>query len=96
MRRISDGISHKGERQRPNRQRKDQRCPEPHAFYFRPAKRRVMAARPRSESTATDDPKREPRVDVSVCESCPGTAVFIESENTEGWIASDATVAVTR
>jgi hypothetical protein len=33
---------------------------------------------------------------VSVCQSCPGTAVFIESGNTDGWIASDHTVELSR
>ena len=36
------------------------------------------------------------RPEISVCESCPGRAVFIESGNTDGWIASDDTVEVTR
>jgi hypothetical protein len=34
--------------------------------------------------------------DVSVCESCPGRTVFLESGNTDGWIASDTTVEITR
>jgi hypothetical protein len=29
---------------------------------------------------------------VSVCESRPGVIVFLESGNTDGWIASDTTV----
>lgn len=33
---------------------------------------------------------------VSVCESCPGRTVFIESGNTDGWIASDLTVEPTQ
>lgn len=33
---------------------------------------------------------------VSVCESGPETAVFLESGNTDGWIASDTTVDVTK
>lgn len=33
---------------------------------------------------------------VSVCESRPGRTVFIESGNTDGWIASDLTVEPTR
>jgi hypothetical protein len=33
---------------------------------------------------------------VSVCESCPGRTVFMESGNTDGWIASDLTVEPTR
>jgi hypothetical protein len=34
--------------------------------------------------------------EVSVCESGPDTAVFLESGNTDGWIASDLTVEVRR
>jgi hypothetical protein len=33
---------------------------------------------------------------ISVCESCPGKAVFLESGNTDGWIASDTTVDLVR
>jgi hypothetical protein len=33
---------------------------------------------------------------VSVCESAPGRTVFIESGNTDGWIASDLTVEPTQ
>ncbi len=32
--------------------------------------------------------------EISVCESRPGTMVFMESGNTDGWIASDLTVEV--
>jgi hypothetical protein len=34
--------------------------------------------------------------ELSVCETEPGKTVFIEAENTDGWIASDVTVDVTR
>lgn len=34
--------------------------------------------------------------DVSVHESTPERSVFIESANTDGWIASDTTIEVTR
>ncbi len=33
---------------------------------------------------------------ITVCESCPGKAIFLEAENTDGWIASDLTVDVKR
>jgi hypothetical protein len=33
--------------------------------------------------------------EIAICESRPGTAVFLESGNTDGWIASDLTVDVT-
>jgi len=39
----------------------------------------------------TDD-----RPAIAVRESKPGRAVFVEDGNTEGWIASDRTVEVTR
>ena len=32
---------------------------------------------------------------VAVCRTCPGRLVFIESDNTDGWIATDAAVDVT-
>ncbi len=50
-----------------------------------------QSARERQGGTAADD-----RPAVSVHESAPGTAVFIEAENTDGWIASDTTRDVTR
>lgn len=34
--------------------------------------------------------------EITVCESCPGRAVFTESGNTDGWIASDFTVEAHR
>lgn len=44
-----------------------------------------------------DDPADERAApDISVCESRPGRTVFIEADNTEGWIASDTTVDVSR
>lgn len=36
------------------------------------------------------------RPEISVCESCPEKAVFIESGNTDGWIASDTVVDIDR
>jgi hypothetical protein len=51
-----------------------------------------------TQSTQAVDPDVEPREqpEVSVCESCPGKVVFIERGNTEGWMASDSLVDVTR
>jgi hypothetical protein len=46
------------------------------------------------EPTPDSEPRRGP--EISVCESCPGKSVFLESGNTDGWIASDLTVDVTR
>lgn len=31
---------------------------------------------------------------VSVCESCPGKFVFLESGNADGWIATDLTIVL--
>ncbi len=55
-----------------------------------------MAAGTHSYSKA--EPEQEPSYtpEISVCESCPGTSVFLESGNTEGWIASDVTMEVVR
>ncbi|MFB6310553.1 MAG: hypothetical protein ABEH64_05145 [Salinirussus sp.] len=36
------------------------------------------------------------RPSISVCESGPGIAVFLETSNSDGWIASDMTVDVTQ
>ena len=48
----------------------------------------------RSEPESTPEPRDGP--EISLCESCPGTSVFLESGNTDGWIASDVTIDVTR
>jgi hypothetical protein len=47
-----------------------------------------------SERTSNPEPHRGP--DITVCESCPGKLVFLESGNTDGWIASDLTVDTLR
>jgi len=49
-----------------------------------------------ADAAPESTPGSDDRPAISVCESCPGRSVFIESENTEGWIASDDTVEVTR
>jgi hypothetical protein len=38
---------------------------------------------------------RSARPEVAVREGAPGRSVFVESGNTDGWIASDTTVEVT-
>lgn len=50
--------------------------------------------RPRTDDEGEPSPSDTPTV--SVCESCPGRTVFLESGNTDGWIASDLTVEPTR
>lgn len=55
-----------------------------------------MAAGTQSQREAKSevDPRERPRI--AACESCPGKSVFIESGNTDGWIASDTTLDVTQ
>jgi len=55
-----------------------------------------MAAGTQSHSDPTTDPEPDRGPEISRCESCPGKSVFLESGNTDGWIASDLTVDVTR
>ena len=51
-------------------------------------------ARSRTDSRRESEPEQTPAV--TVCEGCPGRSVFMESENTDGWIASDHVVDVTQ
>lgn len=53
-----------------------------------------MAAGTQSRAEV-DAPESVDRPEVSVCEGAPGTSVFIESGNSDGWIASDTTIEVT-
>lgn len=55
-----------------------------------------MPAETRSRSGSPSEPESDQCPDITVCESCPGTSIFIEAENTDGWIASDLTVDVPR
>jgi len=55
-----------------------------------------MAAGTQSRAKLETEPDTDERPEISVCESAPGKAVFLESGNTDGWIASDATVPVTQ
>lgn len=45
-------------------------------------------------SAASEEVREDVIPDISVCESCPGTTVFLEAGNTDGWIASDTTVDI--
>jgi hypothetical protein len=49
-----------------------------------------------SETEDTIGSPSEDRPELSVCKSAPGKAVFIESKNSDGWIAIDAPVEVIR
>ncbi|MFC5135032.1 MULTISPECIES: hypothetical protein [Haloferacaceae] len=49
---------------------------------------------PRPGSEREPEPDRKP--DLTVCEGSPGRSVFIESGNTDGWIAVDDPVEVSR
>lgn len=55
---------------------------------------RVMAVGTQTRADRKPDPVSSDLPEISVCESCPGTSVFIESGNTDGWIASDTTLDV--
>ncbi|QLH76969.1 hypothetical protein HZS55_06520 [Halosimplex rubrum] len=55
-----------------------------------------MAAGTQSHVAATPDVEPRDRPEISVCEGAPGTSVFLESGNTDGWIASDIAVDVTQ
>lgn len=51
-----------------------------------------------ARSDAGNDPRPTPpvRPTISACESCPERTVFLESGNTDGWIATDLTVELAR
>ncbi|MFT4921971.1 MAG: hypothetical protein ACI8XM_001179 [Haloarculaceae archaeon] len=51
-----------------------------------------MQGRTQSRTGQTVEAERYHSPEISVCESCPGKAVFLESGNTDGWIASDLTI----
>lgn len=55
-----------------------------------------MSTGMRSEPERTVDSRSEDGPELSVCESAPGTAVFIEIKNSDGWITTDEPVEVTR
>ena len=55
-----------------------------------------MSAGARSRTDSRREPEPEQTPAVTVCEGCPGRSVFMESENTDGWIASDHVVDVTQ
>jgi hypothetical protein len=55
-----------------------------------------MAAGTQSHPEPISEPKPHRTPEISICESRPGKLVFLESENTDGWIASDVTVDVLR
>lgn len=55
-----------------------------------------METRPRSQEVESEAVAGSPTTDVTVCEAAPGTRVFIESDNTDGWIATDSVVEIHR
>lgn len=48
-----------------------------------------MAVSTRSRTDAPSERERTEAPEIIVCESSPEKVVFIESGNTDGWIASD-------
>ena len=55
-----------------------------------------MVTGTQSGTNDDDEPSPPELPTVSVCETSPGRTVFLESGNTDGWIASDLTVEPTR
>ncbi|WP_396613822.1 hypothetical protein ACH9L7_18270 (plasmid) [Haloferax sp. S1W] len=55
-----------------------------------------MAAETQFHSEPHSELETHHDTEITVCESAPGKYVFLESGNTDGWIATDATVDVTR
>ena len=55
-----------------------------------------MAAGTRSRREDAPDARPHEEPEISSCRSSPETVVFLESGNTDGWIASDLTVDVRR
>ena len=55
-----------------------------------------MATGTQSGTDDDSEPSPPETPTVSVCETCPGRTVFLESGNTDGWIASDLTVEPTQ
>lgn len=56
----------------------------------------AMSSGTQSGAGDEEEPSPPETPAVSVCEGCPGRTVFMESGNTDGWIASDLTVEPTR
>lgn len=56
----------------------------------------TMAAGRQTTPEPESDPAEPTHPAISICEGAPGTSVFLEADNTDGWIASDVTVAVHR
>lgn len=50
----------------------------------------------RSHTDGVSERNQPSSPDIAVCEGGPETTVFLESGNTDGWIASDVTVDVRR
>lgn len=53
-----------------------------------------MAVNTRPSGTESAAVFADGRPEVSCCQGCPGRTVFIESGNTDGWIATDLTVEI--
>ena len=55
-----------------------------------------MSTEKQSRTGRATESTSEDRPELAVCESAPGKAVFIECENSDGWIAIDGAVEVTQ
>jgi len=54
-----------------------------------------MATTTPEDRPQAGDPVPE-RPEIDVCVTCPGRQTFIESDNTDGWIATDCVLTVRR
>lgn len=55
-----------------------------------------MSIGAQSETEGAETAPPENRPELSVCKGCPGRVLFIESKNSDGWIAIDEPTEVTR
>lgn len=55
-----------------------------------------MAVQPQADSEPPSAEHTETSPAISACETCPGTVVFLEAGNTDGWIATDSPVELGR
>ncbi|WP_162989765.1 hypothetical protein [Natronorubrum halophilum] len=54
----------------------------------------TVSTRSHAETGFEREPSHAP--EIAVCESRPERSIFLESGNTDGWIASDVTIAIVR
>ena len=55
-----------------------------------------MPARSLSDSEPPSAHPDDSTPAISICKTCPGTVVFLETDNTDGWIATDSATELRR